>query len=219
MSIESGRTPSSVVKGLQLQPVAEPVTQAEDEPASEAEPEGLSRWPAVLQAVVGIAVWVCLGVWFLQVLNSNDVDVLLAVKSSSELEVSGEVLHRGEDVAGGRIQLTVDNPKLSEHRASDVVAVKNGTFNTRYPLSTGLDGKPEALRVTARFFGKHDTTPLYGQAVAYTNCSSPIHIETLIKVFFAIGALAILMIMLFTGDLTKETAKFLTGLERIKSMR
>jgi hypothetical protein len=161
--------------------------------------------------VVGIVLWAAVIAWIVHAFQMNDVDILLGIKSGTTLEVSGQVLEQGALVPAGKLHITVDNPRLAEHRESSVLDVVNGAFSTTYALKAVGDGSPEALRVKAEFVGKQDGGPIYGEAVAYTNCSSPIHFETILKSFVVLGALALFMIVLFTGDLTKQSAKLLFG--------
>jgi hypothetical protein len=159
----------------------------------------------------GLAAWSVIIFLVLRVIPSQDAEILLAITPGDPLSIAGTVLGSGKPISG-HVQLVADNPKTSEHKVSTMVPVHTGSFNVVLDPHAKPDAPPEALRIRAHFVGTGaDGSAVQGDAVAYAHCSSRINSETLFNGFIVLGVLAMLVTVLFTADLTQETAKFLFG--------
>jgi hypothetical protein len=166
-----------------------------------------SRWRILAHFAVGLLVWGSVGYWGYASFSAQEIDVLLTVPADQDINLSGKVLAHGQPLRSGHIQLVVDNPAKSERRFSEQLTIYDtGEFWSKQLLPR------EELRITARFVGVDAAGQrIEGEAVEYANCISPIREETLWKAYVAFAFLALIMVILFTSDLTQETAKVLFG--------
>jgi hypothetical protein len=166
-----------------------------------------SRWRVVAHLAVGLLVWGSVG-WFTYAsFVAEQIDVLLTVPADQQLNLSGKVLAHGKPLHSGTVHLVVDNPAKSERRFSEQLSIyETGEFWSKQLLPR------EELRITAHYVGSDAAGKrIEGEAVEYANCISPIRDETLWKGYVAFAVLALIMVILFTSDLTQETAKILFG--------
>lgn len=170
-------------------------------------PSKPGRWRILTHLVVGLLVWGGAGYWMYASFAAAEIDVLLTVPADQELNMSGKVLSHGKPLTSGTIHLVVDNPVKSERRFSEQLTIYGtGEFWSKQLLPR------EELRITAHFVGTDaNGHRIEGEAVEYANCISPIREDTLWKGYVAFAFLALVMVILFTSDLTQESAKILFG--------
>jgi hypothetical protein len=170
-------------------------------------PSKPTRARILTHLVVGLLVWGSAGYWMYTSFAADEIDVLLTVPADQQLNMSGKVLSHGKALESGTVHLVVDNPERSERRFSEQLTIyETGEFWSKQLLPR------EELRITAHYVGTDAKgNRIEGEAVEYANCISPIREETLWKGYVAFAFLALIMVILFTSDLTQETAKILFG--------
>jgi hypothetical protein len=163
----------------------------------------------------------------------NRAQVFLQTSAQTPRQLSGIVLFKGAPVSKGTVYLVVEDPKKERYLASTILPViEGGKFVTsgNESLVFGDSGKkPQPLRVTATFSGqqegekkegeKKDKGPITvkGKATLYLNYPAPAGKWMTWGSGIIAALLAISLITLFTGELTRRRARQLFSITYIMS--
>ena len=166
-----------------------------------------------------------LGYWWL--VPHNRAQVFLETSPKQPFHISGVVLFKGMPVSTGTVYVTFDDPKKNRYLGGTILQVsEGGTFTTSgHELGVPLDSNKESqepLRVAATFSGqqqgeKKDQAPITttGKTTLYLNYPPPAGKLTTWGFGLITVVLAIFLITLFTGDLTRRKARILFSITYI----
>lgn len=195
--------------------VATPAPPPPTEPAAAADeaPERGGR-DSVGMAITAVFWALIIAVAAFFFFRTETADVLLDVATGQAFVMKGAVLYHGEPVRNGQVQLAITRPKDQQYIASVVVPVSaaDGTFADRSTPPPPGDAA-QALQVTAHYLGRSTAgKSIVGDATVWLNFSPPLGRLTLWGTLAGTTVLALLLITLFTGELTRRKARVLFGL-------
>jgi len=199
-------------------PVVEPEGKAEAKPEATRDKNSTATDDRAA-TIGGVVVWivVVLGVllYFFWPFGRS-ADVLLDVSPAQPFTVKGSVLFKGAPVHTGRVHLLVSDARDQRYLGSLAVPVENGTFTGSgsglLPEGVGLD---RPLRVSARFLGRggdKEQKNVSGDAAVYLNFAPPLGPLMLWSTVGTLTVVALVLITLFTGELTRRKARSLFGM-------
>ena len=163
---------------------------------------------------IAIAFWMLiLGVAWIWYHHRDQADVLLDVATQPEL-VKGTVSFNGVPVRGGFVRIEVAEQGNNLYRGGATLVVgENGMFTSQGQPKLGLENAVSKLRVGAAFYGsygeKDKTKPLGGESTIYINSAAPLDQGFLNALGLTVGALLVIQLFLFTGDLGPRKARWL----------
>lgn len=147
--------------------------------------------------------------------RSDTADVLLEVSTGAPFTVKGSVMFDGAKVTNGQVHLVINSAKDNRYLGSLVIPVdgKDGTFRAAGPGLLPDEVRDKPLRVSARFLGQSNKgKSVPGESVVYINFSPPLGRLTMWGSLGGASVLALALIMLFTGELTRRKARVLFGM-------
>jgi hypothetical protein len=197
--------------------VADGITKEVEAPPPKAEPE-----PARARSIDRTATLLGFGFWLVVIgalvaynVIPTTADLILEVAPGDQLVIKGTVLRHGVPVKSGSVQLVLDEPKSKLHLGSMVLDVNEGRFSTLSRHEFRERHGDRQLRISANFWGtvteKEKVKSITADAVLYTNSAPPVSARTFFTISVVGGLLGLLLIVLFTGDLTVRKARFLFG--------
>jgi hypothetical protein len=186
-------------------------TVTEGEPStSERQREAPQRDTA---GVVGALIFwlVIISVGAFAFFRSNDAIVLLDVVTGSGLKVSGSVIVAGSPADNGRVHIIISD-RDKRYLASAVVPIANGAFAHDINLNGGA-ATTKGMQVAATYYGvlkgEKSPTAVTGQTAAYINAATPLDRSRIVWILGTIGSLILILIFLFTGELSQLKARTL----------
>lgn len=191
--------------------------------ADEEDPKELAPGAVVIAGRSDMSGTIAAGVFWVVVLafvvfvyfRSDTADVLLEVATGPPITVKGSVMFDGAKVTNGQVHLVINNAKDNRYLGSLVIPVdaKDGTFRASGPSLLPDDVRDKPLRVSARFLGQSNKgKSVPSESVVYINFSPPLGRLTMWGTLGGASVLALALIMLFTGELTRRKARVLFGM-------
>jgi hypothetical protein len=157
--------------------------------------------------IIGALVWaIIIGFVIWKFVWTADAVVLLDISRGEAFAVNGTVVYDGTPVSDGTVHLVVADAKNKRYVFGTVVPVKAGAFTTAgqsIPKDPARTAEP--LSITADYYGSGRT----GTATAYVDFAPPLSRQTLAAVGGASSILIVVLLWLFTGDLTRRKARTL----------
>jgi len=167
--------------------------------------------------IFGAIFWIAvIAIGVIVLLRADRADILLNVSTSERFAVEGAVTFGGAPVAGGLVQVKVENAKSKRYLGSSTAPIGSGgrfKIESQNMLDNALLREP--LRVIALFIGQYadkdakSAKPLTGEQTVYINFTPPLGTQSLSLVTLIVVVLMIVLIVLFTGDLTRRKARAL----------
>jgi hypothetical protein len=182
-------------------------------------------YSGVVGAIFWVIVFGALGFWWF--VPHNRAQVFLEASPKQPLHISGVVLFKGTPVSKGTVYVVFDHPKNKLYLGGAILPVaESGAFTTSgHELGVSLDSHEESqepLRIAATFSGQQQSekkdkaaTTIAGKATLYLNYPPPIGKWTTWSFIIIAAGMAILLITLFTGDLTRRKARMLFSITYI----
>jgi hypothetical protein len=195
------------------------ITEGEQAPEAHDTP---TRDPDTPTTVFALVFWVILlGLGGFFYFRSNSADVFLNVITQSqsgdaaakpvEVLVDGAVLVDGRPVTNGQLQISVHDADRKSYLASAVVPTLDGSFKTNFTLpAVAIDQK---LRVDASYLGfseaESEREKVIGSISRFVRAPDPLGTSRVVTLLSVLAGLIILLIILFTGELTRPKARLL----------
>ncbi|HEY6206433.1 MAG TPA: hypothetical protein VIW21_09740 [Chthoniobacterales bacterium] len=178
---------------------------------------------ALIGGIIWMIILVGIGVWWFTPHNRAQVFVEV---SRQPARISGVVLFKGAAVNNGAVHITFGDPKTDLYLGGTTLPVaEGGTFTTLDNSGVVADfgrQSQEPLRIAASFSGQQPPkkegaapTSITANTTLYLNYPPPVGKWTRWTFAFITLGLAILLITLFTGDLTRRKARMLFSITYI----
>jgi hypothetical protein len=232
-------TPQAITEGT---PTGLP-DDAPAPPTPEVKPEKSAATPNVVtndySGLIGGLVWLVIlgfigGYWLLK--PGEQAQIFLQATSEPALRVDGLVLSNGVPVNSGTVRVVFEDPKKNRYLGGAILSIgEGGKFtagnmapdslatpaNTTVPARTPgpaetTTSSPAPLRITATYTGQQQKDKaMGGTASLYLNYPPPVGRWAIWTVVVLCASIAIGLITLFTGDLTRRKSRILFSITYI----